>query len=264
MNKSFTTTLNRSYVKLNDDMNRSYVKSNDDINRSYVKSNDDLNRSYVKSPANINISAGEDVLNRSYVVSNDITEAESNEEFDAMEAESNEEYRVNEENRVNEGYREHRNVMNQSFTLESSSVNHESFILESHNALESHNLERFSDRVFEDLNTSFTVRKHYEETITDVNPSDINDNVVNGSQRTNLNGKVEGNLSYRTFTRPKKPVAYRNGTSGLQRRSIMKPGAGNVNSGASNLNSTFTQPPAAPGLNETVNISANARFGNSR
>ncbi|KAI5702913.1 hypothetical protein M8J76_007729 [Diaphorina citri] len=135
----------------------------------------------------------------------------------------------------------HMNALNTSFTV----VNSEQVVEygETNNA----------------LNASFTVTKHYDENgeTNALNSSDINDNVVNGKyieHRVNTNTTSTSN-SYRTFTRPKKPTGNASRSSGLQRRSIMKPTVSNVNA----MNSTFsTEPPS--NLNETISKTSNSRF----
>ncbi|KAL1459788.1 hypothetical protein WDU94_011742 [Cyamophila willieti] len=260
--------LNTSYSKLSNESPHNVNKVN--VNRSYL-SND---------------------LNRSYTVSTEMTEDESNEEFNATEAESNEEYRVTEA---------HRNMLNKSFTLLNALENavEESKQLNNPKA----DLNENGDVFGEGLNTSFTVKKHFEETVTysdqnGLDSNDINDNLYGNSvYRKNMNenlvnGKSRGNAAptgatsktdYRTFTRrgkiPTGPGTYRNGTSGLlQKKTLVRPSAGYGVTGA-NMNSTFTPPESdlnetrttmnetrTLNLNETVQISANnaSRYGPSR
>lgn len=132
---------------------------------------------------------------------------------------------------------------------------------------ESYNLNRQEDaRLGNDLNASFTVKKHdethetrtYNHTTSALNSSDINDNIVNGKVIQPKANNVTNN-SYRTFTRPKKPTSapggtYRNGTSGLQKKSIMKPTV-------PNLNATYCSEPAA-NANETVVMNTNTKYAN--
>uniref|UniRef100_A0A8D8UXC4 Uncharacterized protein n=1 Tax=Cacopsylla melanoneura TaxID=428564 RepID=A0A8D8UXC4_9HEMI len=296
LNSSFTYSREKGSSSSKSNTSVTYLNGGDHpneedlVNQNVAQSqnspftNNGLNTSYTKSGQNdrLNVmrSGSSNDLNRSYTVATtEMTEDESNEEFNATEAESNEEYRATEA---------HRNLLNKSFTLLNALENA---------VEESEHLNENANNVFgEGLNTSFTVRKHYDETITypEQNGLDSNDNLYSSGYRKNVNehlvnGKSRGNnvapttaaatskTEYRTFTRrgkiPTGPAgAYRNGTSGLlQKKSLVRPSTGYGAAGA-NLNSTFTPPEynlnetRTLNLNETVQLSGNhvARFGPSR